>query len=180
MRVPRFPGRRPITLRATGALLAAAALVAVSGCGSSNERFTSGEASRALAALDQIQSYIDTGRCAAAQRRVNTLAVQATHINRDRPQLGDAYAGGVARLQTLVDRECVEIEPSAPTAEVTAPAGPTPREQKPQAQPTDGGTKPPTDGGNDGGQSPGQSPGQQPPDSGQNPGGNSGGAAPGA
>ena len=54
---------------------------------------------------------------------MNALAVQSTHINEDRPELGEAYASSVARLQTLVERECVEIKPDSPTPE-TRPATP--------------------------------------------------------
>ena len=105
-------------------MLICASLAVASGCGSSNETFTSGEADRALAALDTIQEYVDEGRCSRARSRVNVLAVQSTHINDDRPELGEAYASSVARLQALVERECVEIKPDSPTP-ATAQTGTT-------------------------------------------------------
>jgi hypothetical protein len=106
------------------------------GCGSSDETFTSGEADRALAALDATQEYVDDGRCTAAARRVRALATQSTHINSDRPELGEAWAGSVARLQTLVARECVEITETTPTEPTTAATGPT-EKPTPEPEPTE-------------------------------------------
>jgi hypothetical protein len=132
------------------------AAFALSGCGSSNEKFSSAESDRAMAALDAIQQYVDDGECAKAQSRVNKLALQATHINEDRADLGEAYASSVARLQELVDRECVEITPTGPTTEPTDSTGPT-SEPKPDVTPT-----PETGGNNDttgGGAQPDNTPG---------------------
>lgn len=122
----------------------------VAGCGSANEKFTDGEAERALAALDAIQGYVDEGRCASASRRVNRLAVQSTRINNERPQLGEAYASSVARLQTLVTRECVEIMPTSPTPAVTESTGETGGTDEPPTNDTGGGSVPDngTGGGN--------------------------------
>lgn len=125
----------------TAALLVVGALAVVSGCGSSDETFTSGEADRALSALDAVQEYVDEGRCGSAESRVRALAVQSTRINSDRPELGEAYASSVARLQQLVARECVEISEPEPTKEVTAPTGETPEptgppDPEPQPEPT--------------------------------------------
>lgn len=127
--------------RITGALLVAAALAVASGCGSADETFTSGEADRALAALDAIQEYVDEGRCNSAESRVRALAVQSTRVNSDRPELGEAYASSVARLQELVARECVEITEPEPTTDVTEPTGETPEptatpEPEPNPTPT--------------------------------------------
>lgn len=138
----------------------ALALFVVSGCGSSDEKFDPGEADRALAALDALQEYVDEGRCNAAESRVRALAVQSTRINSDRPELGEAWASSVARLQELVVRECVEIrEPTAPTGD-TGETGPTEEptgtpepeptpDPEPQPEPTGGGQQPdqPQDGG---------------------------------
>jgi hypothetical protein len=126
--------------------LICASLAVASGCGNSNEKFSSAEADRALAALDSVQEYVDAGRCARARSKVNTLAVQSTHVNDDRPQLGEAYASSVARLQTLVDRECVEIKADSPTPSTaetgtTGEASPTP-----PVEPTGGGETPATPG----------------------------------
>lgn len=123
------------------ALLVASALAVVSGCGNSEETFSAGEADRALSALDSIQEYVDEGRCNSAESRVRALAVQSTRINSDRPELGEAYASSVARLQELVARECVEISEPEPTKEVTAPTGETPEptgtpDPEPQPEPT--------------------------------------------
>lgn len=123
------------------ALLVVSALAVVSGCGSSDETFTAGEADRALAALDTIQENLDEGRCNSAESRVRALAVQSTRVNSDRPELGEAYATSVARLQELVARECVEISEPAPTEEVTSPTGETPEptgtpDPEPQPEPT--------------------------------------------
>ncbi len=181
--MPRFPGLHLPPARALSAALGCALILTISGCGSSNEKFTSGEANRAIAALEAVQQNVDDGRCAAAQKRVNVLAIQSTHINRDRPELGDAYASSVARLQTLVARECVEIKPASPTPEVTKPTGSTgDNGGTTPVQPTDGGNTPPDNGGgqdnggggqdNGGGNNGGGNNGGSPPD-------NSGGAAPG-
>lgn len=114
----------------------------VAGCGQSDEQFTSGEARRAIAALNSIEQNVDDGRCATARRRVNTLVLQAGHINDDRPALGDAYAQSVSRLQELIDRECVEVMPTSPTPAVPRPTEPTGgRDQSPTGG---GGTPAPT------------------------------------
>lgn len=116
-------------------MLTAAALAVVSGCGSADETFTAGEADRALAALDAVQEYVDEGRCNSAESRVRALAVQSTRVNSDRPELGEAYASSVARLQELVARECVEISEPEPTEEVTEATGETPATPEPTATP---------------------------------------------
>lgn len=135
--------------RIAAALLICASLGVASGCGGSNQAFTSGEADRALAALDAIQEYVDEGRCNRARSRVNALAVQSTHVNEDRPDLGEAYASSVARLQALVERECVEIKPDSPTP-ATAATGTTGEVQPTEpVDPTGGGDVPvnPDNGG---------------------------------
>jgi hypothetical protein len=144
--VPRDPGSSTTFGRLAGAAIFFALVAFVSGCGSSDETFTSGEADRALAALDSIQSLVDDGDCTKAARRVNTLAVQSTHVNDDRPQLGEAYASSVARLQYLVSRECVEIKPTSPTPAVTESTGST-GGNAPPATPDTGGTVPDAGGG---------------------------------
>lgn len=156
MHVPRKQG--PVISLARnviGALLTIAALAVVGGCGSTDETFSASEADRALAALDAVQEYVDEGRCNSAESRVRALAVQSTRVNSDRPQLGEAYASSVARLQQLVARECVEISEPEPTKEVTEPTGKTPEptatpeptpepDPAPQPQPTGGGGQPDT------------------------------------
>lgn len=132
------------------ALVVALALT-MTGCGGSNQQFSTAEADRALAALDAIQEYVDAGRCQRAAKRVNQLAVQSTHVNSDRSELGEAYASSVARLQALVTRECVEIMPTAPTTEVTAATGSTGTNDGPTpVEPTGGGNDTPVtpDNGN--------------------------------
>jgi hypothetical protein len=120
-------------------MLICASLVVASGCGSSKETFTSSEADNALAALDAVQQYVDDGRCSRAKSRVNALAVQSTRINKDRPDLGEAYASSVARLQSLVERECVEIKADSPTPS-TAETGTTGEVQPTEpVEPTGGG-----------------------------------------
>ncbi len=118
----------------------ACAIVAgvVSGCGGSGQDFSAREADNALAALDAAQEFVDEGRCEAADRRVTALAKQSTRVNSDRPELGEAWAGSVARLQELVARECVEITQTTPTDETTAPTGPTesPTDTPPPVEPT--------------------------------------------
>lgn len=181
--------------------LAAATIIGAAGCKGSDEHFSSAEASNAIAALDQIERNVDAGRCTAAQRRINALEIQATHVSSDRPQLGDAYSSSVVRLQQLVDRECVEIKPESPTPAVTPATGPTGGEHKPPKEPTDGGTEPTgggqgqgggnQGGGNQGGENQGGQNQGGNNQGGQNQGGNnqgggndgsnnSGGAAPGA
>jgi hypothetical protein len=152
--VPRTLGKSTFPVRLALAALFCALLVGASGCGGTNEQFTEGEADRALAALDAVQEYVDAGRCAAASRRVNVLAIQSTHVNEDRPDLGEAYASSVARLRDLVVRECVEITPTGPTPDVTPSTGATGDAEPTPASPTDGGTTPPDNpdngNGNDG------------------------------
>lgn len=141
MRVPRPTGISPLAKRALIAAIVCALCAALSGCGSSNEKFSDAEANRALDALDGVQESVDEGRCELARKYVNRLAVQSTHVNDDRPELGDAYASSVARLQTLVSRECVEIAAPSPTEAVTAPAGPTGGTENPNpTNETGGGT----------------------------------------
>ena len=153
--------------------ICALALFAVTGCGSSDEKFASDEADRALAALDALQEYVDEGRCNAAESRVRALAVQSTRVNRDRPELGEAWASSVARLQELVVRECVEIrEPTSstgetgetgPTEEPTGTPEPEPQPQpEPEPEPTGGGQQPGQPPGNGGNENPGDSGGASP------------------
>jgi hypothetical protein len=136
-------------------MLICASLAVVSGCGGTNEAFTSGEVDRALAALDAIQEYVDEGRCNRARSRVNALATQASHVNEDRPDLGEAYATSVARLQELVERECVEIKPESPTP-VTGETGTTGEVSPTEpVDPTGGGDTPvEPDNGDTGGDTP--------------------------
>ena len=143
VRVPRTLGKSDLLARAAAAALICALIAVVSGCGSSNEKFSDSEADNALAALDAVQEYVDEGRCNSARSRVNALAVQSTRINDDRPELGEAYASSVARLQTLVERECVEITPDIPTPE-TAATGATGDEPTEPVDPTGGGDEPVT------------------------------------
>lgn len=132
-------------------MLICALLAVASGCGSSDEKFSGSEADNALAALDAVQEYVDEGRCNRARSRVNALAVQSTRINDDRPELGEAYASSVARLQTLVERECVEIKPDSPTPE-TAETGTTGDVQPTEpVDPTGGGGDTPVEPDNGGG-----------------------------
>lgn len=151
MRVPRIPGSSTTFTRLAAAALTFALLAFVSGCGSSDETFTSAEADRALAALDAIQEYVDEGQCTKASRRVNTLAVQSTHINKNRQELGEAYASSVARLQTLVARECVEIMPTSPTPAVTESTGSTGGNEPVPTDETGGGAAPDGGGTDNGG-----------------------------
>lgn len=172
------------------ALLFVLAVLVASGCGGKNEKFSQGEADRALTALDALEADIDDGRCQDAARQVNRLAVQSTHVNEDRPELGEAWASSVARLNQLVVRECIEITPTGPTPEVTSDTGPTDNEPTGPTEPVkpDGGSQPDA-GDQNGGQNNGQNGGgQTPPDTGNgtdNNGGNSeppadsGGAGPG-
>jgi hypothetical protein len=140
-------------------MLLCAIAVAAAGCGTSNEKLSSGEADRALAALDSVQELVDDGRCKAAQRRVQLLIDQASKVNSDRQDLGAAYAKSAKRLQELVTRECVEIKETSPTGEVTSATGasgptetpePTSTPEPPQPEPTGGGTvpNPPDNNGN--------------------------------
>lgn len=184
MPVPRKSGNHPALARILGIVSACAVVAVFAGCGSSDEKFTSGESSRALAALDAIQEFVEQGRCEAARKRSNALAIQSTHVNDDRPDLGEAYASSVARLQVLIARECVEIAPEGPTVDVTPATGSTGGETpvEPTAPAGGGGTDNGGDGGggggapDNGGQNGGDGGGggdTTPPD-------NSGGAAPGA
>jgi hypothetical protein len=141
--VPRSPGKPDLLARLAAAILICASLVVVSGCGSSNEKFSSSEADNALAALDAVQEYVDEGRCNSARSRVNALAVQSTRINQDRPDLGEAYASSVARLQTLVERECVEIKPDSATPETSQTGSTGDVEPTEPVTPTGGGTDTP-------------------------------------
>lgn len=128
----------------TATALALFALPAA-GCGSSNERFESDEADRALAALDTLEAAVADGRCNVAESRVRALIGQAQTINSDRPELGAAYADSLEQLQSLVESECVERkeEPTEPvtgeTGETAEPTGPT---ETPTPEPT--GTPEPT------------------------------------
>jgi hypothetical protein len=133
------------------ATLLCAVAVAASGCGSSGEVLTHSEADKALAALDSVQALVDQGRCKAAQRRVQLLIDQASKVNKDRQDLGAAYAKSAERLQQLVTRECVEVKVSSPTEPVTSATGdtgptdtpqPTSTPEPPQPVPTGGGTAP--------------------------------------
>lgn len=133
--------------------------VLIAGCGQPDEQFTSGEAQRAIAALDAIEQNVGDGRCATARRRVDTLVLQAGHVNDDRPSLGDAYAQSVSRLQELIDRECVEVMPTSPTPSVSEPTEstggrdqtPTGGGGSPTPTPETPGPENPGTGGNQGG-----------------------------
>lgn len=182
VRVPRTLGKSDLLARAAAAALTCALIAVISGCGSSDEKFSNSEADNALAALDAVQEYVDEGRCNRARSRVNALAVQSTRINDDRPELGEAYASSVARLQTLVERECVEIKPDTPTPETSA-TGATGEEPTEPVDPTGGGDEPvtPVEPDNGGGGAPdGGNNGGGPPDGGNDtPPADSGGAGPG-
>lgn len=182
LRVLKTPGNPNSSAPGLAVILAGIALIAT-GCGSSDEQFSRGEAVRADAALDYVQNNVEAGRCSRAQAGINRLATQASNVNDDRPELGEAWAASVARLSTLIMRECVEITPEGPTSGATTPeTGPTkPVEPTEPTEPV----KPPTDdnGGQDDGGT-GTNPGGQ--DDGQDNGSgnqtapdNSGGAAPG-
>ncbi|MGK2878685.1 MAG: hypothetical protein ACSLFF_08970 [Solirubrobacterales bacterium] len=181
--MPRTLRRPGPFARAACAGLIGALLLFATGCGGTDEKFTSGEADRALAALDAVQEYVDEGRCSAAARRVQALAVQSTRINNERPDLGEPYASSVARLQTLVERECVEIAPASPTPETAATGATGEDEPTAPVEPTGGGTDVPatpdngTDGNNTGG---GDTGGDQSPAPDNSPPADSGGAGPGA
>lgn len=166
-------------MRTAVVVLGLVALTSLSGCGSSDEQFTTGEANRAIAQLNSIQRLVADGRCEEAAKASNRLAVQSTHINEDRPELGEAWAGSVAQLQRLLTRECVEIEPESPTPEVSEPTGATETPTVPEpTAPTDEGDNTgdgDTGDGGAGGQDNGTDNGQQEP-----PADNSGGAGPGA
>lgn len=184
LRVPSPPQTRQRLARALGAIALCVALAALAGCGSSDEQFSSGEADRALAALDAAQEQIDDGRCSAVQRSINKLATQASHINEDRPELGEAWAQSVQRLRALALRECVEITPEGPTPAITPETGATGRDpdQSPEPDTPSGPTAP-----GDGGANPDQPDTEPDQPSGGNQGGggdttvpeDSGGAAPG-
>ncbi|MBI2691093.1 MAG: hypothetical protein HYX29_04015 [Solirubrobacterales bacterium] len=139
--MPRTLGKSDLLARAAAAALLFAVIAVISGCGNSSEKFSNSEADNALTALDAVQQYVDEGRCNRARSRVRALAVQSTRINDDRPKLGEAYASSVARLQTLVERECVEITPDMPTPE-TAATGATGDEPTEPVDPTGGGGEP--------------------------------------
>ncbi|MGH2958890.1 MAG: hypothetical protein ACRDKE_04750 [Solirubrobacterales bacterium] len=186
--MPRTLGKSDFLARAAAAALICALIAVVSGCGSADEKFSASEADNALAALDAVQENVDEGRCNRARSRVNALAVQSTRINEDRPELGEAYASSVARLQTLVERECVEITPDMPTPE-TAATGATGDEPTEPVNPTGGGDEPVTpvepdngngNNGNGNGNGNGNNGGGGQPDNGNDtPPADSGGAGPG-
>lgn len=189
--MPNSPGQHRARSWLLAVALACLFLLTASGCGGAGEKFSQGEASRALDALDSLQADIDDGRCQDAARQVNRLAVQSTHVNEDRQQLGEAWASSVARLNQLVVRECIEITPTGPTPTTTTDSGPTTTGPTEPAKPTkpDGGNPPDNGGQTPGGQNGGQNGGAgggdtTPPDNGN--GGNSqppadsGGAGPGA
>jgi cell division septation protein DedD len=159
--------------RILAATMLCALTAAAAGCGSSSEKFSSGEADRALAALDATQQAVDEGRCTAAERRVQVLISQASRINSDRPDLGAAYARSAERLQQLVARECVNVKETGPTGESTSPTGatheptkptgPTEAPQTPNPEPTGGGApNPPPGQQNNDNNSPGDSGGARP------------------
>lgn len=124
----------------------AALLAVATGCGDSQERFSDQEADRALAALDAMEAAAAEGRCTVAQSRVRALIGQAQTINKDRPELGAAYAESLDRLQALVEAECDQrqVEPTEPvtgeTGETAEPTGttsePTPPEPTGSPEPT--------------------------------------------
>lgn len=129
-------------------MLLAIVVLAATGCGGGGETFTAGEADRALAALDALEAAVADGHCGTAESRVNALIGQAQAVNRDRADLGAAYAQSVDRLQQLVTNECREAEPE-PTEPVTGETGqtetsePTPEPTAPvPVEPTGGGAEP--------------------------------------
>lgn len=174
--MPEKPGKSSARLRATAVVVGFAVLTALSGCGGSDEKFTTSEADRAISTLNSIQRLVSNGRCEAAAKAANRLAVQSTHVNEDRPELGEAWAGSVAQLQRLLTRECVEIEPMSPTPSVTEPTGATetPAQPEPTA-PTDNGDNTDNTDNGDGGAGQDNGGGNEP----DTPADNSGGAGPG-
>ncbi len=158
MRVPTASGKdsdshstRPASRGRFSACLIALLTVAavfVTGCGAGNEKFSGGEADRALAALDALEAAVAEGHCDTATSSVNALIDQAQSVNRDRPDLGAAYAQSVEQLQKLVATECRERD-TEPTEPVTGETGqtdvtePTPEPTSPTSpEPTGGGTQP--------------------------------------
>lgn len=128
-----------------GAILSVIVTLAATGCGGSQETFTAGEADRALAALDALEAAVAEGHCGTAESRVNALIGQAQAVNRDRADLGAAYAQSVDRLQQLVADECREATPE-PTEPATGETGQT-ETPEPTAEPTAPVPVEPTGGG---------------------------------
>jgi hypothetical protein len=157
-------------------LAAAAAVLAIAGCGDGAKLLPASDASKIDSALQQVVDATDGGDCSAATaalgRAQNAFSELPASVS---AQLRERIAEGLARLTDTVPVQCAEANTTPPeetptttestTTETTtttpAPTGPTgPQEQPPPSGPTgepNGGVAPGANGvGPDGEGPPGQ------------------------
>ena len=109
-----------IFFRLTAVAVVALALV-LSSCGGGNKRtIPTKDAQSFLQQLDKIQSQFDNGACVGASAKVSALASQVRQL----PSSVDSdvkrnLIAGVARLQTLVSRQCQRPTPTNTTPTIT-------------------------------------------------------------
>jgi hypothetical protein len=114
--------RRWRTSLVLGLVLVAGVAFAVAGCGSHKRTIPTRQAQSFLQQLDNIGSQVDNGACTGASAKVRALAVQVRGL----PSSVDSEVKrnleeGVARLGTLVSRQCQRPTPTNTTPTTTVP-----------------------------------------------------------
>jgi hypothetical protein len=153
-----------IFVRLTAVAVVALALV-LSSCGGGHKRtIPTKDAQAFLQQLDKIQSQFDNGACVGASAKVSALASQVRQLPSSvDSEVKQNLISGVARLQTLVSRQCQRPTPTntattptitqtVPTVTQTVPTQtqtvPTPTQTVPTTTtPPPTGTTPPGGGG---------------------------------
>jgi len=114
--------RRWLTSIVLAALLVVGVVFALAGCGNQKRTIPTKQAQSFLQQLDNIGSQFDNGACTGAGAKVLALQSQV----RDLPSSVDAEVkrnleDGVARLRTLVARQCQRPTPTNTTPTNTVP-----------------------------------------------------------
>lgn len=114
--------RRWLTSIVLAALLVAGVVFALAGCGSQKRTIPTKQAQSFLQQLDNIGSQVDNGACTGASAKVRALQAQVG----DLPSSVDSEVKrnlqeGVARLGTLVSRDCQRPTPTNTTPTTTVP-----------------------------------------------------------
>jgi outer membrane murein-binding lipoprotein Lpp len=108
------------------AVLVVSLVVLLAGCGSQKRTIPTAKAQSFLQQLDTISSQFDNGACVGAGAKVRALESQVRAL----PSSVDAevkrnLVAGVARLETLVSRQCQRPTPTNTTPTVPTPTVPT-------------------------------------------------------
>lgn len=96
--------------------------VALAGCGSQKRTIPTKQAQSFLTQLDAIGSQVDNGACTGAAAKVRALQLQVRSLPSSvDPEVKRNLQAGVARLATLVSRQCQRPPPTNTTPTTTIP-----------------------------------------------------------